>query len=574
MIKFFNKSNIAKTQKITIILLFLILFVFVLGNILLITTFNFISDDLSLLKSSIFHPFPLFSKWDLLELQYYRPIIFLSFYFNYLLGKYYPFGYYLLNLLIHISCSAIIYKLLLDIFYRVKHKREIFITSFLCALTFLILPQNITNIYWISGRTDLIMSLFVFTALIFAIKYINSNSIIYLFIYCILLILSATSKESWIIIFPYLGIIHIIKKDIKFYNIKRFYLIVFSSFVILFMYFLLRYFLFGHFFGEDDLYFTFDRFVKFNLYAIYSILIPIDILEYYYFYKNNFFIFILISISILLIAFYFTLVFYKYKIEKRFVFVLLTLISTFFIYIKSFPTMRLMYSIFPIIAIALILISKQIQANKKHTIYLFLLPFTLILIIGYITNIVKYNSINKYNEMYYNILPDNVLTDYKIIDLSPLLSIGQSFALPESNIMMDIKINGKITTNDYNIVIKPFLFQSYAFSNPLNSISYKTINRNEIIINLQNEYDAIMATKEISPNYRYDNSFYQFKDGIVIIPKEYLFERNGYLKSLKIIIPDYLISQNTYILFQNNGLLKLLNIIDFFTFFEIKQGSK
>lgn len=84
---------------------------------------------------------------------YYRPIVVLSFYVNYLIGGFSPAGYHVLNVLIHAGCAGLVFVL----------GRQLGLLDWVCwgsAGLFFVLPIHTDSVFWIVGRTDTVCALF------------------------------------------------------------------------------------------------------------------------------------------------------------------------------------------------------------------------------------------------------------------------------------------------------------------------------------------------------------------------------------------------------------------------------
>jgi Flp pilus assembly protein TadD len=91
---------------------------------------------------------------------YYRPLLSLSFMADFLLWQDRPFGYHLTNVLLHGAVSLLVFLLLSRVFRR---RGGVALVS---ALTFAVHPVHTESVAWISGRTDLIATLFMLLSLL------------------------------------------------------------------------------------------------------------------------------------------------------------------------------------------------------------------------------------------------------------------------------------------------------------------------------------------------------------------------------------------------------------------------
>src|SRR3989344_7474333 len=97
-----------------------------------------------------------------LQSNYYRPLLLLSFLFNYVLHGVASFGYHLLSNSIHIANGVLVFVLLA----KFLSSRA----SFIAALLFLIHPAQTEAVTYISGRGDPMSVFFMLMALWFYIK--------------------------------------------------------------------------------------------------------------------------------------------------------------------------------------------------------------------------------------------------------------------------------------------------------------------------------------------------------------------------------------------------------------------
>ena len=100
---------------------------------------------------------------------YYRPVVVLSFYLDYLIGGYAPAIYHIHNILIHAGCAYLV-------FFFARCLSIDSAVAWGAALLFFMLPIHTDSIFWIVGRTDLLCTLFYLGALILFLKYMQSGS--------------------------------------------------------------------------------------------------------------------------------------------------------------------------------------------------------------------------------------------------------------------------------------------------------------------------------------------------------------------------------------------------------------
>ena len=100
---------------------------------------------------------------------YYRPVVVLSFYFDYAIGGYEPAIYHIHNILIHTGCASLVFLLARSL----SLERAVAWGS---ALLFFVLPIHTDSVFWIVGRTDLLCALFYLGALISFSAYLQRGS--------------------------------------------------------------------------------------------------------------------------------------------------------------------------------------------------------------------------------------------------------------------------------------------------------------------------------------------------------------------------------------------------------------
>lgn len=102
-------------------------------------------------------------------LTFYRPIPYLTIIFDYRLWGNNPFGYHMTNLSFHLFNVSLI-------FYLLKRLMQSNQTSLICALLFAVHPVQTEAVTYISGRSDPICALFLFSSFYFYLLYLESST--------------------------------------------------------------------------------------------------------------------------------------------------------------------------------------------------------------------------------------------------------------------------------------------------------------------------------------------------------------------------------------------------------------
>lgn len=133
---------------------------------------SLLDDDWGHLKlASKGFVFALTTGWEGLVGQggYYRPMVVLSFYLDYLIGGYTPAIYHIHNIAIHAGCAYLIF-----LFARYLSTDRV--VAWGATLLFFVLPIHTDSVFWIVGRTDLLCALFYLGSLILFLEYMERGS--------------------------------------------------------------------------------------------------------------------------------------------------------------------------------------------------------------------------------------------------------------------------------------------------------------------------------------------------------------------------------------------------------------
>lgn len=199
-------------------------------------------DDMDLFSSLINSSLNVKSLFFGVHKAYYRPLLILSFHFDYMLWKDSLSFFHLMNILIHCCNTVLVYLMSKAIYpvlfnvgrYKKTTEEQL---SFVSALLFCIHPLATESVNWISGRTDLLATLFILWSLLFVLKFILNGR------YCdfaygmLTAFAGMLSKESAVALFlvvPYLLII----SDFKLFKQRIFHSFLFC--LLLPIYYLLR----------------------------------------------------------------------------------------------------------------------------------------------------------------------------------------------------------------------------------------------------------------------------------------------------------------------------------------------
>jgi protein O-mannosyl-transferase len=127
-----------------------------------------------------------------LSAAYYRPLTSTTWAMNWALAGARPCGYHFVNLLLHVAVTLLLYFLLQKLFEKSPQATNI---SFAAALLFAVHPIHTEAVAWISGRSELLVAVFLLAAWLLHLKDRPLAS-------AACFVLALLSKESAVVFFP------------------------------------------------------------------------------------------------------------------------------------------------------------------------------------------------------------------------------------------------------------------------------------------------------------------------------------------------------------------------------------
>ena len=474
----------------------------------LLHSFGFIADDYWLLHAALKNPLPLTSDWVGSDVNMFRPVVVFSMYLNYLIAGYRPFGFYVVNLLLHLLNTLLLFKTL----HRLSAGSRFAISPkaiFIISLLFLTLPQNLVNVYWISGRTDILCGTFVFTAVYFFVLFTENRSTKYL-IYSLLAQFAAfASKETAFVLIFYIVLILLGKDEFKKYGVfvSRWLPVVFSPAII---YVLYRLFIFrGNAMGDVlSNNFSVGGLIKFFSYGFWVLVIPFDILDVYYFYSANRLILLLINFSLctlLACTLYLIIRNRKNRKIKSIVIFIIFMAAGLTIYIRSFPEMRLGYVFHPVVLTLIVVIYSL--AEIKFMKWLMAVLFLGFFISGNALVLNRTITINRYYERLISALPNSIDSSKSYYVITPIGRYGQSAAAPQLGLMTYYKIHGNMSERPTNFYAAG-LYEGFSLSKEPPQVQVETFSPYHFYLTVNNATDGIVpiASKKFNSagEYRFE----------------------------------------------------------------------
>jgi len=172
------------------------------------------------------------------ESSYYRPIQIFTYSLDYKLWGLNPKGFHVSNIILHILGCIVLLLFLREVFSPK--------ISFITTLIFAIHPINIENVSYVSGRGDVLNMLFSFLCLLFFIKALKKQHIMYGLLAVAAYIIALFSKENTIFL-PLVLIAFLLWKKKEFFIKKTYPIALLSLFLATMLgYIIFRYTVFEH----------------------------------------------------------------------------------------------------------------------------------------------------------------------------------------------------------------------------------------------------------------------------------------------------------------------------------------
>ncbi len=221
--------------------LFFIFFVYLFTAIFLyrpILNSGFVSDDFDWIARAKNIPLTLENLFlrnaeDTRDSGVYRPITRLSFWLDYQASGLAPFGYHVVNVLLHLGSAFLLFWLVWQLAGRTNRW-----LAFLAGLFFLIFPNHPEAVSWISGRNDVLAVFFFLLSFNFYVLFRTGGRYLWLGVSSLSFALAIFSKEM-VASLPIILLVYelVWKKDISW---RKKILFILPSAAILVLYILLR----------------------------------------------------------------------------------------------------------------------------------------------------------------------------------------------------------------------------------------------------------------------------------------------------------------------------------------------
>ncbi|CAN5189416.1 tetratricopeptide repeat protein [soil metagenome] len=201
--------------------------------------------------------------------MYYRPMLAVTFLFDTVAGNGGTFCFHLTNILLHISCSLLVFRFFLSLNLGKT-------VAFFSALIFAVHPVNIHAVAWIPGRNDSLLTMFTLLSCICLLRYLKENKLYWILLHVLFFTCTLFTKESAIVLpVIYLILIFFFAKKNNF----RFVLSICIAWLILAVgWFLLRNHIVGYLLStpSDGITNTLIRFISSLLLHTGKIILPVE----------------------------------------------------------------------------------------------------------------------------------------------------------------------------------------------------------------------------------------------------------------------------------------------------------
>jgi protein O-mannosyl-transferase len=148
-----------------------VVFTAVLFSRALFNDFAVLDDDLYVVNNPFIRDFSWHGIKTIFSIFYagfYHPLIMLTYLFEFKLYGLHPFPYHLLNVLLHLANTWLVYI----ISEKLSGKK---VTALVTSLLFAIHPMHVESVVWVTERKDVMFTLFYLLALLSYLRYIRSG---------------------------------------------------------------------------------------------------------------------------------------------------------------------------------------------------------------------------------------------------------------------------------------------------------------------------------------------------------------------------------------------------------------
>ena len=166
-------------------------FTYLDDNNLILNNQYFLSNIANIFPSFLTDVFHLFNS----SAFYYRPLLTISFIFDYQINGASPFMYHFTDIVLHVASACFLFVLLT----KLNYKRAL---SFLFSIIFLVHPVLTQAIAWIPGRNDSLLAFFAIPSFIFFLNYLKEKKVGSLIYSLLFFGLALFTKESAICLVP------------------------------------------------------------------------------------------------------------------------------------------------------------------------------------------------------------------------------------------------------------------------------------------------------------------------------------------------------------------------------------
>jgi len=174
-----------------------------LDDVIFIRDFRAYNEDMTNLYKSFGR-----GLFDAVKDPYYRPLFSDAMILNYRASGLEPFGYHLVNIVLHGLAVLLLYRL--TVLLRIGQ-----VQGFIIALIFAVHPVLTQTVAWIPGRNDTLLAVFVLSFINRGIRYATSGQRVQLVWSGVFLLLAFFTKETAVFAAPALFILLVLYRDMR-----------------------------------------------------------------------------------------------------------------------------------------------------------------------------------------------------------------------------------------------------------------------------------------------------------------------------------------------------------------------
>lgn len=527
--------------------------------------YHFCADDFQLIWAALTNPFPLTEDFrGFGHGFFFRPFINLSLAINFAISGREPWSYFLFNVSIHALnaylCSKVVVLL-------TQGRKEL---GVLAGLVFFLLPQGLINVFWISGRSDLLCSSGIMGALLLSQRYWKHGSISGFIFSLLAFVFGLMCKETAVLLIVYFLTCLVLSSHLGIEKDGRTRLlhVIIAGVLVLAAYSVFRFLSFGLWIGDQNPGggMNGSRLVWWILHGIWSIAVPFDPIDIFAVWVRYpaLAVILLLPVVGILTAMMISSRMVSREIRWKGIVLLGSSIVSLVIYARSFPQARLSYAILPLFVSAVSVWIGSVW-NKARTVRIGFLFYIIGILASSSLLTMKYWMIGEFEKSVQEIDVKAHVSSDTLFVIAEIGRIGQ--APVETSMPVRYHLNGLEEKNGKPLrsLILCGIFEGSIMTDWKHPYSI-TMKSDTLILQSSDQYSGFVPVS----SKKYESNDSLIVGGITQTPSEFYSWRKGIAGRL-ILYP--LTGVRAKVLFLDNGVFAELPMNKFKEKFSAPRAS-